>query len=79
MPGGSRSYNRLTGRLANKIQLDFDTFKLPYKLNYLNFYFVNIIAMLLMILEGFSEVAIAYVTISAKTLHVSIFYIVSYK
>ena len=55
MPNISGSYGRLAGwqagRLADEIRLDFETFKILYKLNYLDFYFVDISVMLLIVLE----------------------------
>ena len=38
MPSTSMSYGRLAG--LDVIQVDFEIFKLLYRLNYLNFYFV---------------------------------------
>ena len=38
-------------RLADKIWLDFEIIKILYRLNYLDFYFVDISAMLLIVLE----------------------------
>ena len=42
MSSASASY----GWLADKIQIDFKIFKIFYKLKHLDFYFVNITAML---------------------------------
>ena len=28
------------GRLGDKVQMDFEIFKIPYNLNYLDFYFI---------------------------------------
>ena len=39
------------GRQAGKTQLDFKIFKILYRLNYLDFYFVDISKMLLIVLE----------------------------
>ena len=54
-PSTSGSYSklagRLAGRLADKLQMDFEIFKILYRLNYLEFYFVDISAMLLIVLE----------------------------
>ena len=47
VPSTSGSY----GRMANEIQLDSEIFKILYKLNYLDFYFFDISAMLLIVLE----------------------------
>ena len=47
MPSTSGSYSRL----ADKIWLDFEIIKILYRLNYLDFYFVDISAMLLIVLE----------------------------
>ena len=41
----------VAGRLADEIELDFEIFKILYRLNYLDFYFVDISAMLLIVLE----------------------------
>ena len=43
MSSASASYGRLAGR---QIQIDFKIFKIFYKLKHLDFYFVNITAML---------------------------------
>ena len=48
MPSASESYGRLAGR---QIQVDCKMFKILYRLNYLDFHFVNINAMLLIVLE----------------------------
>ena len=37
----------VAGRLADEIELDFEIFKILYRLNYLDFYFVDISTMLL--------------------------------
>ena len=50
-PSTSGSYSKLAGRLADKLQMDFEIFKILYRLNYLEFYFVDISAMLLIVLE----------------------------
>ena len=47
MPSASRSY----GRLADKIRVDSEVFKIFYTLKYLDFYFVNITAILFIVLE----------------------------
>ena len=47
MPSTSGSY----GRLADETQLDIEILKIPYRLNYLDFYFVDISSMLLIVLE----------------------------
>ena len=39
------------GRQADEIRLDFEILKIPYRLNYLDFYFVYSSAMLLIVLE----------------------------
>ena len=52
MPSASWSYGRLAGRLADEIWLDLEIFKILYMLNYLDFYFVDISAMLLIVLEA---------------------------
>ena len=39
------------GRLADEIWLDFEIFKILYRLNYLEFHFVDSSAMLLIVLE----------------------------
>ena len=46
-PGASRSYSRL----VDKIWTDFEIFKIFYRLKYLDFYSVNITAMLFIALE----------------------------
>ena len=51
MPSASESYGRLAGRLTDKIQVDFKIFKILYRLQYLDFYFVDMIAMLSILLE----------------------------
>ena len=47
MSGASGSY----GRLADEIRLDFKIFFILCRLNYLDFYFVDISTMLLIVLE----------------------------
>ena len=47
MPSASGSYDRL----EDKIWVDFKIFKIFYRLNYLDFYFVNITAMVFIVLE----------------------------
>ena len=39
-PTASGSYGRLVDWLADKMQVDFEIFKILYRLNYLDFYFV---------------------------------------
>ena len=39
------------GRSADETRLDFKIFKILYRLNYLDFYFIDISAMLLIVLE----------------------------
>ena len=50
-PSTSGFYGKLAGRLADKLQMDFEIFKILYRLNYLEFYLVDISAMLLIMLE----------------------------
>ena len=40
-PSASGSYDRVADRVVDKTQLDFEIFKILYRLNYLDFYFVN--------------------------------------
>ena len=47
MPSTNGSY----GSLADKTQLDIEILKIPYRLNYLDVYFVDISLMLLIVLE----------------------------
>ena len=47
MPSTSGSY----GKLVDEIKLDFEIFAILYRLNYLDFYFVHISAMLLIVLK----------------------------
>ena len=42
----------LAGRLTDKIWVDFEIFKILERFNYLDFYFITIIAMWLIVLEG---------------------------
>ena len=52
MPRASGSYGRQASRQAGRWNMaGFKIFKILYRLNYLNFYFVDIIAMLLIALE----------------------------
>ena len=46
-----RQAGRQAGRLADEIQLDYEISTVLYRLNYLDFYFVDIRAMLLIVLE----------------------------
>ena len=39
------------GWQADETQLDYEIFKIPYRLNYLDFYFVDISSVLLIVLE----------------------------
>ena len=39
MPRASGSYGRLTGSLADEIQVEFKIFKILYRLNYSDCYF----------------------------------------
>ena len=55
MPSASVSYGRqagrLAGRLTDEIQVDFKILKILYRLKYLDFYFVDMIVMLSILLE----------------------------
>ena len=44
------------GKLAGELGLDFEIYKIFFRLNYLDFYFVDISAMLLVVLKVFSRV-----------------------
>ena len=61
MPSTSGSYGRQAGKLADKVRVNFKIFKILHRLDYLDFYFVYIGAMLLFycqkcILVDFSQV-----------------------
>ena len=45
----------MAGKLADELGLDFEIYEIFFRLNYLDFYFVDISAMLLVVLEGFSR------------------------
>ena len=40
MPSASGFYGRLAGRLTNETWVEVAIFKIPYRLNYLDFYYV---------------------------------------